>query len=261
MSAPLALLHGWGLNSRVWDALRAVLDSRSDAKAGAKSGASDATATLALDLPGHGTAPWSAHLASFAAQAEWVAEQLPARCVLLGWSLGGQIALRLAALYPQRVDRLILVAATPRFTASADWPHGLPVATLEQFAASLARDPRQTVTDFLELQVRGSADSHFVLTELRHAVFDHGLARPEALAAGLEILRTNDLRPELPRVRQKSLVIAGRYDRLTPPAASRELARLLPDARLHEFRRAGHAPFLSHAAAFVERLQAFLRDE
>jgi hypothetical protein len=62
-------------------------------------------------------------------------------------------------------------------------------------------------------------------------------------------------------VRAPTLVIAGQYDRVTLPAASRALAEALPDARYVEIRRAAHAPFLSHTSEFAALVSAFLRGE
>ena len=46
---------------------------------------------------------------------------------------------------------------------------------------------------------------------------------------------------------------------MTPPAAARALAALLPDAQLLELRRAGHAPFLSHLDMLLPQLHTFLQ--
>jgi pimeloyl-[acyl-carrier protein] methyl ester esterase len=181
-----------------------------------------------------------------------------ARFSLLGWSLGGQIALELAA-STRFIDKLILVGTTPRFVSGADWPHGMAPVVLQKFADQLASDYRQTVHDFLELQVRGSADASAVLRELQGALLAHGEASPQALEAGLNVLATSDLRVRLPEVHQSTLVVAGQYDRVTPPSASRALAAALPTAEYLELRRAAHAPFLSHPDEFTAAVRAFLQ--
>jgi pimeloyl-[acyl-carrier protein] methyl ester esterase len=130
---------------------------------------------------------------------------------------------------------------------------------LAKLATQLRTDYQRTVSEFLELQVRGSDSSETVLAELRAALFAQGEAQPEALAAGLDTLSSSDLRPTLPHVRAAALVIAGQYDRVTRPAASRALAEALPDARYVEIRRAAHAPFLSHRQEFVTLLSEFLQ--
>ena len=243
----LVLLHGWGLNVRVWDGLVEALRDR--------------FRMIAIDLPGHGRSNWSAGRGTPAEQAWLLHSTLSSisnRYSLLGWSLGGQIALDLAAAMPGQIDRLVLVAATPRFAATPDWPYGMPQAAIAKLATQLREDYQQTVSDFLELQVRGSMDGPSVVEQLRKALFVHGQAQPEALEAGLNTLATSDLRPTLPHVRMPTLVIAGQNDRITAPAASRALAEALPDARYVEMRRAAHAPFLSHRNEFAAVVARFL---
>jgi pimeloyl-[acyl-carrier protein] methyl ester esterase len=246
----LVLLHGWGLNLRVWDGLTRELSS--------------SFRVIAVDLPGHGRSAWNPKARTPAEQAWQVHATLASisdRYSLLGWSMGGQIAIDLAAAMPGSVDRLVLVATTPRFAASADWAHGMPETSLEKLATQLRTNYKRTVSEFLELQVRGSAASDKVLAELHASLFSHGEAHPKALVAGLNTLKNSDLRSMLSLVRAPALVIAGQYDRVTLPAASQALAHALPNARYVEFRRAAHAPFLSHAAEFSALVSAFLRGD
>ncbi|MBS0417518.1 MAG: pimeloyl-ACP methyl ester esterase BioH [Proteobacteria bacterium] len=244
----LVLLHGWGLNVRVWDGLVAELRDR--------------FRLIAVDLPGHGKSTWAPGRNTPAEQA-WLLHStltpISNRYSLLGWSLGGQIALDLAAAMPAQIDRLVLVATTPRFTATSDWPYGMKLEAITKMATQLREDYQRTVRDFLDLQVRGSIDGPSVVEQLRNALSVHGEAAPEALAAGLNTLATSDLRSTLPHVRTPTLVIAGQNDRITAPAASRVLATNLPDARYVEMRRAAHAPFLSHRKEFIAVLEQFLR--
>ena len=81
---PLVCVHGWSLNGRVFDALRAALPQGYPLQT--------------LDLPGHGGSPWQGELGSLEAQTAWLLQRLPPRCALLGWSLGGQLALQAANL-------------------------------------------------------------------------------------------------------------------------------------------------------------------
>ncbi len=237
---PLVLLHGWGLNLRVFDPLVAALGP--------------AQPTLAVDLPGHGRSialDWP-HFARD------LLDELPQRFALLGWSLGGQIALSLAHSAPDRVARLVLISSTPRFEAAPDWAHGLAPDVVEKFARELGSDYRRTVADFLGLQVRGSVRADAALTTLRNALLAHGEAKAVALAAGLALLRSNDLRTVLPQITAPTLIVSGQYDRVTPPAAARELACLIPQARHVELRRAGHVPFVSHPDECAAAIQGFL---
>jgi pimeloyl-[acyl-carrier protein] methyl ester esterase len=240
------LLHGWGMSLRVFDCLRAALGAHHR--------------VLAIDLPGHGRSPWTPGI-SPQQQLAGLAAMLPEGATLVGWSLGGQLALQLAADPALAVRRLILIATSARFVRADDWPHGLPGQTLRQFAAQLERDAATTLADFIELQVRGSLDAASVRGTLQGALQQHGAAHPEALRAGLAQLEHNDLRELARRIEIPALVIAGQYDRVTPPQAAQALAQLMPQARLLQIPRAGHAPFISHPEALSAALLGFTRQE
>jgi pimeloyl-[acyl-carrier protein] methyl ester esterase len=240
----VALLHGWGLHGGIFHHVADDLATR--------------FRVHLLDLPGFGRSGWDKGCGDLEGTARRVAEHLPHECSLLGWSLGGMVAVRIATLFPTRIRRLVLVASTPRAVAHRGWPHGMEPATLAGFAHQLARDWRKTVQDFIALQVRGDEHQLETLRELKRIVFEHGEPNGAALAAGLEVLRTTDLRDELARVRAPTLVVAGQYDRLTPPGAAEALAAGIPGARYVLVPRAAHAPFLSHRAEFVGEVAAFL---
>ncbi len=186
---------------------------------------------------------------------------LPAQCVLVGWSLGGQLALELARRAPGQVRALVLMASTPRFTQAADWPQGMDAQTLRAFDTLLAQDWRQTLRDFVQLQVRGGRNAEATQQQLEAALESHGLPRAAALRAGLALLTSLDQRTQLAHIQQPVLVLSGQNDRVTPPAAGQWMADALPNARHIEVARAGHAPLLSHvdeAAAAIREFLAWL---
>lgn len=241
---PLVLWHGWGLNLRVFDELRDQLVSDFE--------------VVAVDLPGHGASEWLAGMDG-EAQLSALLHSVPEGAALLGWSLGGQFAMRAALQAPSKLKQLILMATTPRFTTAPDWPHGLDAAVLGEFALRLQTDWAGTVHDFLELQVRGGAGWVSALGTLQAALPAHGRGNPSALAAGLDLLARIDLRSQLSSLATPTLVLCGERDRITPAAASRALAQALPDARLHSFARAAHTPFLTDPAAVARVVREFLR--
>lgn len=237
--APLVLVHGWALHGGIWSGVIDALSAHRE--------------VWALDLPGHGASapPPSYTLDALTAV---LAQQLPARADWLGWSLGALVTLAFAQRFPARVGKLALVAATPKFVQSPEWPHGMTPALLQQFAANLARDHAATVARFLSLQVNpGERDT---LRTLRAAVASRPAPTPAALTGGLELLRTGDLRAQLGEVVAPTLVLHGARDRLVPPAAGAYLADTLPHAYLHTVDGAAHAPFISHRDEFLSVLNA-----
>jgi pimeloyl-[acyl-carrier protein] methyl ester esterase len=240
---PLVLLHGWGMNLRVFDRLRGELPARE---------------SWAMDLPGYGRSPWWSGASSFDAQRDALLERMPPRCVLVGWSLGAQFAQSLAAREPQRIGALVLLSATPRFTHCQDWPHGVEAGALVGMRALLEQDWRRVLEDFVLLQVRGSRDADETAHELVGALSAHGHPAREALASGLDLLESVDLRAIVPSIHQPALVVTGLNDRVTMPDAARWLAHTLPAARLLEVPRAGHAPFVSHHVEVAAAIRSWL---
>jgi pimeloyl-[acyl-carrier protein] methyl ester esterase len=240
---PVVMLHGWAMNLAVFDLLRAEVPARE---------------TLAIDLPGHGRSPWWPDAARFEVQVEATLAALPPRCVLLGWSLGAKIAMRIAATHPERVAALVLVSATPKFAQSPDWPHGMDAESMRAFRALLQQDWRQSMRDFVWLQLRGSRHAETAQHAIETSLAAHGAPVPEALHGDMDLLGELDLRAEVARIAQPALIVSGQNDRVTSPDAARWLAKSLPAAGLLEVPRAGHAPFISHHSEVGAALRAFL---
>lgn len=241
----LALVHGWGMNARVFDALAGLLADDFDVRA--------------LDLPGHGGRDALADN-TLQGWADDLAEQLPDNAALLGWSLGGQVAMRAALDHPNRITRLVLLASTPKFVATEAWTRGMAMADLADFGAALLADPEATLLRFLSLQTRGMPGQKTLLQYLRQSLLAAPVARSEALSSGLAILRDTDLRAELPNLMQPTLVLHGALDTLTPPEAGAWLAETLPAAQYLEFARAAHAPHLSHGEDVAAAIRRFAHD-
>jgi pimeloyl-[acyl-carrier protein] methyl ester esterase len=242
---PVVLLHGWALHGGLLEPLADALRA-------------EGREATCLDLPGHGGRSYEPPFGSLDELAATIAADLPPACTLIGWSLGGMVAAKLAADGNPSLQALVLVATTPRFVAGDAWGHGLSPELVAGFAAELERDYRGLIRRFLSLQARGDGKAHAVLRELRTRVFARGEPDPAALAAGLGILGHADLRAAVARIRVPTLVISGEYDRLTPPGAGAWLAAHIPGARHVLIRGAGHAPFLSHAGAVMAALRGFL---
>jgi len=243
---PLVLLHGWGLHAGLFSPLLPALARRSGVRA--------------VDLPGHGR---SAPIVpcTLDAMVDAVAGALAGvtgPLAVLGWSLGGLVAMRWAARDPARVSRLVLVTTSPRFAAGPDWPHAIEAATLARFGDELEVAWRPTLQRFLTLQVQGSEEGRSTLALMRHHLHARGDPSPGALRGALEVLASTDLRDEVRGIRTPALVIAGGRDTLAPAAAGEWLAHALPHATYVRIEGAAHAPFLSHRAAFDGALGGFL---
>lgn len=246
----LILLHGWAMSSVVFAEVMAELER-------------DFT-VLAPDLPGHGQSdPGPGYGCQALANdlAEWISALDLQAADLLGWSMGGEVALALtaSAAVRRRLRALVLVATTPRFVAAEDWTAGLPATQVRALARDLRRSYLKTMGDFFSLQFQGetlAAERYQQI--LRFAVRAGRLPAPEVALAGLETLATEDWRNLLPQLPLPTLVIHGGLDPIVLAAAGEFLAATIPQATLELWPEVGHAPFLSAPQRFCDRLRTFL---
>ncbi|MFO1372782.1 MAG: pimeloyl-ACP methyl ester esterase BioH [Candidatus Competibacteraceae bacterium] len=187
-----------------------------------------------------------------------VAAVAPAPAAWIGWSLGGLVTQQLAITAPERVSKLVLVNSTPCFVQQPDWPHAIAPSMLRRFAEELRQNYHAVLKRFIALEVLGSEHATTQLHLLKAMLFQHGEPDVAALEDGLAILETADLRAELPRITCPTLLLTGQRDQLVPVAAGAAMLAHLPNARMHMFTRAGHAPFFSHLPEFIAELRAFL---
>ena len=238
----LVLLHGWGLSSRVFAPLVARLG--------------DTATCHCVDLPGHGESP-APSADGLQAWADAVVAAIDGPAVWLGWSLGGLVALDIARRYPQQVAGLCLTGTTPCLQHRSDWSFGLSADTIAATRAGLAHDYIATVSQFLRINLRGSAAA----AETTEALMADLAERPPSaagLAGGLSIIEQADLRRDLAAIECPAWLVGGRLDRLAHPDAMRWMASRLPQATIDVYDRAAHAPFISQAETFAATLVSFI---
>jgi pimeloyl-ACP methyl ester carboxylesterase len=179
---------------------------------------------------------------------------LPAASVV-GNSFGGAIALRLAARYPDRVDRLVLMGSVGvpfPITPGLDdvWGYQPSLASMRGLLDIFAHS-RELVTDELaELRYRASIQPGF--QESFSALF------PAPRQRWVDEMATAD--DDIRRIGHETLVVHGRDDQVIPLANSLRLLELLPAAQLHVFGRCGHWTQIEWADAFNRLVADFLGD-
>ena len=242
------LLHGLTGSSGTWP--HRVVDGLTDA----------GHAPVLVDLPGHGhhvgtcdpaQLSLDVALSDIHRAGEWPAG-------LVGYSMGGRLALHFALAHPSEVTRLVLESASPGLETEAE--RAARRAADEELAALLEREGIERFVDLWESlplfasQARLEAETRARHRRLRLA------NRPRSLAAALRGLgpgRLPSLWERLSEVAMPTLLVAGALDPRFVEIAER-MASAMPDARLTVIPDAGHAVHLERPGAWLEAVKAFL---
>ena len=173
-----------------------------------------------------------------------------------GWSLGGLLALRLAA--KGFADGLVLFAATARFTRSKEeMDRGWADAYVRQMITGLKKDRQAVETKFRQMMFT-EAEWEAGLGEGLPPI---GSWTTPALIAGLQILRSEDVLSQLPEIECPVLLVHGTEDKICPYSAAAELVAQLPQAELLAIPDCGHAPFLGREDEIAEELRRWWHEQ
>ncbi len=246
---PLVLLHGWSSSAAVWHFQEQLVYR---------------CRLISVDLRGHGDSsapPVGYGLADLAGDlVELFIELDLHEALLLGWSLGAQLAMAVFPQLRERLSGLILVGATPRFTLAADWSYGVPASEPRWIAKGLKRNYEQTLGDFFRSMFAPGELSRAEENRIaREIVMPGKLPEPAVAIATLDILATADLRNGLAGIDRPVLIIHGAADTICLAGAASYMAEQLPFADLHILAGLGHAPFLSRPDEFNKLLENFLQ--
>jgi len=238
---PLLLIHGVGARLDNWDGVVAALGGR--------------LTTIRHDLRGHGESskapgPYSVEL--FAGDALALLDHVGlARCHVVGHSLGGMVAQRLAIDAPERVDRLVLLST----------------------AGGRTEEERQRVLERLALVQDDIPGEHFRRSvgrwfsdEFRRRnpeLIERYAARnmendPRCYAAAYRVLATTDLAGELGRIQAPTLIVTGEGDVGSSPRMARLMHERIPGSRLHVLPGLRHSLLVEAPEAVAKLIEEFV---
>lgn len=233
----IVLLHGWGMNSLVWDDMVPLLNEHYQ--------------VTVIDLPGMGRSPLPSQDYSLDFLVQQILGVAPAKAIWIAWSLGALVLQKIMLEHAERVSLAFCISGTPCFVAKPDWPFAMPLKVFEKFQALLEEDWQGTLIRFLTLQCKGSENIKQDTQKLREYLLHHGFPAQRALREGLNILKDNDLRRDLQQsAMQHDLhFILGQFDTLIPIQVADSLEHMNSAIRVHTVEGASHVPHVSHPQA------------
>lgn len=227
----LLWLPGWGMPAELFDPIRVCFPSCHQV------------------IPDYTSVTRSDDLMDVIKQEMSRISQLPV--IVIGWSMGGLLAQRLAAHFP--VSGLVLMSTTGRFVRSrGERSKGWPEAYVTRMERGLAEDGERVMSAFYQS----------VLTERErlekkdpfHTDVQNKWTNA-ALRAGLAYLREEDCRPFSSSLFCPVTIIHGKDDTVCPIGAGEELAASIRGATFMQIEDCGHAPHLLHPDIVKQAIQ------
>ncbi len=250
---PVVLIHGWPLNSDMWEKQATFLAERG-------------LRVIQYDRRGYGRSdqPWSGYdYDTFAADLNAVIETLELHgATLVGFSMGGGEVVRYLSRYgTTRVTKAVLLSAvTPYLLKTADNPEGVDPKIFADIDENLRKDRPAFLKEF--------GPKFYGRTALKHTVSEPDLEWSQEMAltgslratlAAAKAWSTTDFREEMKRISIPVRIIHGTGDSTVPiDASGRRSAKLLPNATLSEYNGEPHGLFLTAADRLNEELLEFI---
>jgi len=214
----LVLLHGWGFNSDLFNNLINLYQ--------------DQYRITKIDLPGHGrSADIDGGIDNWCHE---IIKILPENPILLGWSLGGLLAIHIATQI--KISRLILVASSPNFVQNNNWEFGIDADHFRQFSNTLEFNLSKGLKRFVSLQTKDKVQ----IKSLNQSI-DVLPASKNALNQGLKILLNTDLTQQFLALNIDKKIILGDKDTLVPSTIAHWYQQQSIDTIVLN---TGHMPFL-----------------
>lgn len=242
----LVLVHGFGTDQRCWQQVAAGFPQWRIVRLD-NAGASDATRPhfrhndyLKLDR----------HADDLVAVLDELQLQ---EAVLVGHSVGAMICLLAARQRPDRVSRLVLIGASPRYQDEPGYHGGFRPEDVDDIYRAISADYAGWATGFAAAAV-GTANPHY---GVEFAAGLRGMPPEIALTVLYSILQS-DHREVLRHVTQPTLLIQSREDHIVPLGVAQYLHAQIPDSRLQVIDASGHLPHVTAAPLVIDVMKRFL---
>lgn len=247
LTDPVVLLPGWGFDGTVFTGLAAVLSEQYHRK------------VKILDFPGFGDRKNIQIKAGLDAIIEPLMPRITTKTTLVGWSMGGMAAIRMAVKLKNRVSSVILLASTPCFVKKKDWPHGVDKRQINRMSRQLrsVSGTQKVLRDFSTIVAMGDRAPRTTAACLQTLLSTNN-ADVYSLQQGLKILGEGDLREDLEHLTCRVVMLLAENDRLIAATTGTAIKEFCPGLILDFIRQSGHAPFISELHQTAALLNQYL---
>jgi pimeloyl-[acyl-carrier protein] methyl ester esterase len=246
---PLLFIHGWATTSNVW---KPQIDYFSKNYK-----------VICFDLVGFGKSISSEPITldSLVRDLSRLINYLSLKKVILvGWSLGSLVSLKLVLNSAELLKSLVLVGATVKFINESDYNAGLPEVLLERLYKKIERDKEKSLKEFyLSLfseEEKKNKKFKDILTIFLEEI--KNLDR-DVLLDGLRIFRNSDLRNDISNIKLPVFIIHGDNDQICPVNSANYIHSKISNSAVEIIKDTGHTPFLTKTDKFNQILEKWIR--
>ena len=254
---PLVLIHGWGTDSRTWDLILPELTKNLN--------------VLAIDLPGFGESGYFQQEVDLCEPTideylDAILAVMPSKCSIMGWSLGGLLATSLVGREHSRFTGLITIGTNPCFVQRANWHHGMPKKTFNNFIELFKQQPALCLKRFQALQCSGDIKERALLKILKKSEakslayfsdINQEKNRHTGWLRGLKLLAETDNRDILVSLNIPGLHIFGEVDQLVTASIANELKRLNSSQQVKIIENTAHLLHISCVKKLTSSVLSF----
>lgn len=247
---PLVFLHGWCMSSAVWQNQFMHFE--------------DNFRLIAPDQRGHGKSRAVSGQINFERYASDLVDLVKylglERIVLIGWSMGAQIALQALDDLSGSLAGLVLVSATPCFTARENFPYGLSHNEASGMRLKVVRNLKRALDGFhSRMFANGETGSPLETVSVKELLDSVVLPDESAAVDALDSLVATDMRPLLDNISVPVLILNGDCDLICLPQASDYLVNHITSSYQKVFTGCGHAFFITRSEQFNNELIQYAR--
>jgi pimeloyl-[acyl-carrier protein] methyl ester esterase len=240
----VVILHGWGCDLRY---MQPIVDQLKDRYR-----------VTNVDLPGRGKSDWQSHINTIHDMADCLISALPENAIYIGWSFGGLLSMSIAARYPERVQRFIGIATSPKFVEDINWS-GVSKPGFKSAFAEIKKSSYKDVmranyeNEFADFDIKPEA-----YKKLLSVIADEYHCDLDVLFKGVNICDSSDLRKEFNLLSGQIDLIMGGKDVAVPITSHIKIKELNSKAIIHVIPNAFHMSFWTHTKEFNEVLERIL---
>jgi len=234
------LLHGWGVTNKVWQEFATKLN-----------GFDNILTPCLYDISK------KSKNQGFRSVTSALSKIIKKDSVIVAWSIGGLIALRLMPL-TTKIKAIIFIASTPCFINKEKWPNVIHKNKLDELKNRFSENTKGTLNHFSGLVATGDAFSSKINKHIRQSLAKE--TQKEILSCWLREMEVDDQRNQFMKMKIPSNIILGQNDVLIKSKIKNQMEALNTNTHCVIVENCGHAPFISKPTETNNLVHQFLNE-